>query len=87
MKFEESLWNFPLCCGALDRKHVFLIVPPNSGSQFYNYKGTFSLVLLAIVDAQYCFRETDFWGYRRAVDSGILRFWSSTLIRHHPIPC
>uniref|UniRef100_A0A8C3AWE6 DDE Tnp4 domain-containing protein n=1 Tax=Cyclopterus lumpus TaxID=8103 RepID=A0A8C3AWE6_CYCLU len=69
--FEER-WNFPLCCGALDGKHVVLKARANSASQFFNYKGTFSLVLLAVVDAQYCFRLIDVGGYGITRDGGIL---------------
>ena len=49
---QFEIWNFPHCIGAMDGKHVVLQCPKNSGSLFFNYKGTFSIVLLAVVDAQ-----------------------------------
>jgi len=46
-----SLWSVPNCCGAMDGKHIVIRCPSKSVSEFYNHKKDYSVILLAIVDA------------------------------------
>jgi len=46
-----TLWNFPNFCGAMDGKHIVIRCPSKSGSELYNYKKVYSVILLAIVVA------------------------------------
>lgn len=66
-------WNFPDCLGAIDGKHIVIQCPANSGSEYYNYKETFSIVLMAIVNSNYDFIYVDIGSQGRISDGGVLR--------------
>lgn len=76
--FQER-WNFPMCIGALDGKHVEIIKPNHSGSEYFNYKKRFSIVLLALVNADYNFIYVDVGVQGRISDGGV--FNSTNLSR------
>lgn len=68
-------WNFPHGIGTTDGKHIANERPKLSGIQHFNYKGFFSLVLLAICDAKH-YTYVDFRKYGRTFDSSVLRRFS-----------
>lgn len=71
-KFEEQ-WNFPHCLGAIDGKHVILQAPIGSGSEYFNYKSFFSIVLFALVDADYNFVFANVGSQGRISDGGVFK--------------
>ncbi|KYN18148.1 Putative nuclease HARBI1, partial [Trachymyrmex cornetzi] len=73
-------WNFPNCLGAMDGKHIRIDPPLQSGSSYFNYKGTFSIVLLALVDAQLRFIFVDIGTNGRVSDRGI---WNKCALKHY----
>lgn len=57
----------------MDGKHVLIQKPANSGSFYFNYKGTFSVILFAIVNAECEFIYVYTGTNGRVSDGGILK--------------
>ena len=71
-EFEEK-WQFSNCAEAINGKHVPLINSFNSGSTYFNYKSFFSIVLLALVDADYKFLYVNVGCQGRISDGGVFK--------------
>jgi hypothetical protein len=54
--------NFPHVIGAIDDKHIACKSPANIRSDYLNYKGFFSVILLAVVTSDYKFLWIDVSG-------------------------
>lgn len=65
--------NFPNCLGAIDGKHIRCKNPNNVGSLYYNYKKYFSIVLMAVVNANLNFIAIDVGAYGREADLSVFR--------------
>ena len=57
----------------MDGKHVRIKLPTGSGSLFCNYKHFFSILLLALVNANCCFIAVDVGAVGKSSDSNVFK--------------
>lgn len=55
-EYKEN-WGFPMCAGAIDGTHVPIISPSDNHADYINRKGYHSIVMQAVVDSKYIFRD------------------------------
>jgi hypothetical protein len=65
--------NFPNSVGAVGGKHIRCINPRAGGSNFFNYKKFFSVVLMAVADANQRFVAINVGAYGKEGDSTVFR--------------
>lgn len=51
----ERYWNYPMAVGALDGSHIKIQVPKSEKTAYIDYQNNYSMTLMAICDADYCF--------------------------------
>lgn len=68
-----ELWNLPNCIGLIDGKHIRIKCFKNTGSRNINYKGFFSVVLMAMADSKGIFTLVDIGDIGRNSDGSIFR--------------
>ena len=70
-KFEE-VWNMLNVIGGIGGKYIRVECLKLSGTLYYNNKGFFSIVLMALCDAKLCVILFDLGQYGSVNDNGIL---------------
>jgi hypothetical protein len=53
----EERWGFPMCAGAIDGTHIPIIAPLEGHIDYVNRKSFHSIIMQAVVDSNYLFRD------------------------------
>ncbi|KAH9368501.1 hypothetical protein HPB48_020784 [Haemaphysalis longicornis] len=69
----EACTGFPQGLGAMDGCHIKVSPPKENAQDYYNYKGWYSIILLAVVDQNYKFLYTNVGSPGRNHDAAVYR--------------
>ena len=53
----EQRWGFPMCAGAIDGTHIPILAPSENHVEYVNRKGFHSIIMQAVTDCNYLFRD------------------------------
>ena len=53
----KNKWGFIQCAGAIDGSHIPVSPPALNHTDYYNRKGWYSIIIQAVVDHRYLFRD------------------------------
>ncbi|KAL3189882.1 hypothetical protein MRX96_020895 [Rhipicephalus microplus] len=70
----EAVTGFRQGVGALDGCHFPISPPKEHATDYYNYKGWYSIILLALVDHRYRFRYINVGAPGRCHDSHVFGY-------------
>ena len=57
MRLYKEKWGFPSCAGAIDDTHIPIQAPQENCTDYINRKSYHSIVMQALVDSKYSFRD------------------------------
>ena len=53
----EKKWGIPMCTGAIHGTHIPIVAPKENHLVYVNQKGYHSIIMRAVVDSGYIFRD------------------------------
>ncbi|CAB4003678.1 Hypothetical predicted protein [Paramuricea clavata] len=75
----EERWGFPMCAGAIDGTHIPILAPTDNHVEYVNRKGFHSVLMQAVTDCNYLFRDVVIGWPGRVHDARV--FSNSTIFR------
>ena len=69
----EFRWGFPNCFGAVDGTHIPVTPPSNCRTDYFNRKGSYSIILQGLVDFKYLFTDINVGWPGKVHDARVFR--------------